>query len=82
MLFYSFKSLSHQRKLMVFHWSLSDYKSSQVPWTLLSILADLINAVVGMVSTRALISKSSSSCTNHFVIDANYNWHARHFHVL
>ena len=37
----------------VFHWSLRD-KSK----TLLSILADLNNAVVWMVSTRPLISKS------------------------
>ena len=45
---------------MVFHWSLSDCKSPQVSRTLLSILADLNNAVVCIVSTRPLISKSSS----------------------
>ena len=54
---------SHQRYLMVFHWSLSDSKSPQVSRTLLSILADLNNAVVSTVSTRPLISKSSSLCT-------------------
>ena len=31
---------------MVFHWSLCDGKSPQVSWTLLSILADLNNAIV------------------------------------
>ena len=36
---------------MVFHWSLSDKKSPQVSRTLLSILSDLKNAVVWMVST-------------------------------
>ena len=58
-------SFSHQ--LIAFHWSLSDSKSPQISRTLLSILGDLNNAVVGMVSTRPLISKSSSPCTNHLV---------------
>ena len=57
-------SFSHQRKLMVFHWSLSDSKSPQVSRCLLSILADLNNAVVWTVSTRLVISKSSSPCIN------------------
>ena len=48
---------------MVFPWSLSDSKSPQVSRTLLSILADLNNAVVWMVSTHSLISKSSSPFT-------------------
>ena len=52
---------------MVFHWSLSDNMSSQVSRTLLSILADLNNAVVWMVSTRALISSSSSPFTDSLV---------------
>ena len=52
---------------MVFHWSLSDSKSPQVSMTLLNILADLNNAVVWMVSTRYVISKSSSPCTNPLV---------------
>ena len=60
-------SFSHQRLLMVSHWSLSDNKSPQVSRTLLSILADLNNAVVWMVSTRPVISKSSSLCTNPLV---------------
>ena len=51
---------------MVFHWSLSD-KFPEVSWTLLSILADLINTVVWMVSTRPLISKPSSLFTNSLV---------------
>ena len=48
---------------MVFHLSLSDSKSSQVSRTLLSILADLNNAVAWMVPASALISKSSSLLT-------------------
>ena len=59
---------------MLFHWSLSDSKSPQVSWTLLSILADfflflvdLNNTVVWMVSTRPVISKSSSPCINPLV---------------
>ena len=52
---------------MVFHWSLSDNKSSHVSWALLNILADLNNAVVWMVSTRFLISKFSSPRTNPLV---------------
>ena len=42
-------------------------ESLQVSGTLLSILADLNNALVWMVSTRRLISKSSSPCTNPLV---------------
>ena len=52
---------------MVFHGRLSDSKSPQVSKTLLSILADLKNAVVWIVSSRSLISKSSSSSTNPLV---------------
>ena len=37
---------------------------SSSPRTLLGILADLTNAVVWMVCTRPLISKSSTSCIN------------------
>ena len=48
---------------MVSNWSLSDSKS-QASRTLLSILANLNNAVVWMVSTCPLISKSSSPFTN------------------
>ena len=49
---------------MVSHWSWSDNNSPQVSRTLLSILADLNNAVVWMVSTCPVISMSSSPCTN------------------
>ena len=49
---------------MVFHCSLSDCKSLQISWTLLGILADLSNAVVWMVFTCPLISKSSILFTN------------------
>ena len=50
-----------------FHRSLNDSKSLQVSRTLLSILANLINALVWMVSTLPLISTSSSPGTNPFV---------------
>ena len=53
--------------MIVFHWSLSDSKSPRVPRTVLCILADLNNAVVWMMSTRPLIFKSSSPCTNPLV---------------
>ena len=49
---------------MVSHWNLKDSKYPQVYRTLLSILADINNAVVWVVSTRPLISKFSSPCTN------------------
>ena len=52
---------------MVSLWSLSESKSPQVSSTLLSILVNLNNAVVLMLSTRLLISKSSSPCTNPLV---------------
>ena len=52
---------------MVFHWSLSDNKSPQVSRTLLSILANVSNAVIWIVSTRPIISKSSTSFTNFLV---------------
>ena len=41
---------------MDFHWSLSDSKSPQVSRTLLSILVDLNNAVVRIVSVRLPLS--------------------------
>ena len=52
---------------MVFHWRLSDIKSSQVSRTLLSILAVFNNAFVWMVSTRPPTSKSSSPFYNPLV---------------
>ena len=52
---------------MVSYWSLSDSKSPQVSRTPLSVLADLNNAVLWIVSTRLLISKLSSSCINPLV---------------
>ena len=48
---------------MIFHWSLSDWKSPQLSRTFLSIQGDLYNAVVWMVSARPLISKYSSPLT-------------------
>ena len=52
---------------MVFHWRLSDSKSPQVSWTLLSILAVFNNAVILMVSTRPLSSKFSWPFNNSLV---------------
>ena len=56
---------------MVFHWSLNDSKSPQVPRTLLSILVVLSNAVVWIVSTRPPISKSSRPFNNPLVTVPN-----------
>ena len=50
----------HHCLLMVIHWSLSDSKSPQVSRTFLSILVDLNNTVVLMLSARSLIFNSSS----------------------
>ena len=49
---------------MAFPGCLTDCKATKVSRTLLSILVDLNNAVVWTVSTRLVISKSSSPCTN------------------
>ena len=51
---------------MAIHWIQRDSKSPQVSRTF-SILSDLNNAVVCIVSTRPLISISSSPCTNPLV---------------
>ena len=45
---------------MVFHWILSDSKSPRVSRTLLSIQADLHNAIVWIVSIRPPISNTCS----------------------
>ena len=49
---------------MVFYRNLSDSKSHQVSWTLLSIWADPNNAFVWMVSTYELISNSFTPFAN------------------
>ena len=56
---------------MVFHWSLSDSKSHQVSGTRLRILVVFSNAVVWIVSTRPLTSKSSRRFNNPLVIVPN-----------
>ena len=66
-LFVFCESFSHHHELIVSQWSLSDNTSPLGSRTLLGILADLNNAVVWMFSTRPLISKSSSPCTNHLL---------------
>ena len=65
--YYSLESFSHQRQLIVFHWSLSDSKYLQVFRIHLCILAEL-NTVIWMVSTRLLISMSSNIFTNPLVM--------------
>ena len=52
---------------MVFHWSLSKSKSPSVSKTRFSILADLNNVVVRMVSTLRFISKSTNPFIYHLV---------------
>ena len=79
---YSLLSFSHQRQPMVPHWSLSDSKSPQVSRTHPHILADLNNAVVWIVSTRPLISKSSTvPLLIPWWLYQEHNWYNRHFHV-
>ena len=56
---------------MVFHGSLSDSWSPQVSRTRLSILAVLSNAVIWIVSTRPLTSKSSRPINNPVVTVPN-----------
>ena len=58
---------SHQCLLEIFPWSLRDSKYPQVSQTLLSILADLYNSIVRMVSFHRFISKSSLPYTNPLV---------------
>ena len=65
--YYLHWNFSHQCQLMVFHWSLSDSKSTQVSRILLSILAVLNNVVARMVSTRLPTSKFSSPFSNPLV---------------
>ena len=52
---------------MVFYKRFSDSKSPQVSRTLLSIVAVLNNAVVGMVSSRPPTSKSPRPFNKHLV---------------
>ena len=73
-LYYDFflaETFSLQCQLMVFDWNQSGSKFPKVSGTLLSILADLNNGVVRMVSTRPLISKWSSLRTKHLLTVPN-----------
>ena len=94
--FYSFESSSHQHELMVFYWSLSDSKSRQVSRTLLSILADLNNAVIWMSplmllcpSTNPLVTVPREPITigitvtfmfHSFFSSRARSWYLSHFH--
>ena len=66
---------------MVFHWSLSDTKSPHVFRTLLSIIADLNNAIVWIVCTCPLISMSSSPFVNALANVPRAQITIYHFHV-
>ena len=61
--------------------SLSDSKSPHVSKTLLTILTDLNNAIVWMVSTHPVDFKSSNQSFGDFTKSTNYNWYNRHFHI-
>ena len=61
---YSFSEFFSTALTDGFHWSLRDSKSHQISRTLLSILADLNNAVVWIISTCPLISKCFTPLTN------------------
>ena len=67
----------------IFRWCLSDSKSAQITRTLLSILADFINAVVWMVSVLVLISNFSSLFFLPWDVRTppNYKWYYHHCHV-
>ena len=60
---FSFESFSHQRQLMIFHWSQNDSKSHQVSRTLLSILANFNNAVV----CSLLLTLNMGSYASHII---------------
>ena len=70
---FTLASFSHQCELVSFYWSLSDCHSPQVSRTLLSILADLNNALFGIVSACPPFSNSSSPLTKplRIVLSAN-----------
>ena len=69
---------------MVFHWSLCGNKFLKVSRTLFSILADLSNSVVGIVTTCSLNSKSSSLCTNgnYYYYYYYYNYYYYYYYSL
>ena len=66
---------------MASHRSSSNSQSPQVSRILLSILADLNNAVVWMVSTHPLFSSGTSCPWTNCTKSTNYNWYHSYFHV-
>ena len=64
LLFYSLLVFTAASAILVFYWSLNDYKFHKFSRTLLSFLAYLNNAVVCMMSTLLLISYSSNLFSN------------------
>ena len=81
--FFLFENFSHQRQPMVSHWSLSDSKSPQVSWTLLSILTDLNNALIRKVSNCHHFQVFLSFCHSFFdwSKSTHYYWYHRYLHV-
>ena len=58
--YYFFAIFSHSGLQTVFYWRLCNNKSPQVSWTFLSILTNLNNPVIWMISYRPPNSNSSS----------------------
>ena len=80
--YYYRESFLHKHTLMVFHMSLFDSNSNQVTRTLLSISADLNNAVVWIVSARPPSSISFSPFTNSLGIVLTHQLHILIFLLL
>ena len=83
--FLTLTSFSHQRKLMVFDWSLWQLVTSSLRDSLLSILLDFNNAVVCMVSARSPIPNPFNPLSKAFgdcIKRANYNWSSCHPYVI
>ena len=70
---------------MVFHWSLSDSKFSQVFRSLLGILTDLINAAfkngrdssTNLLFLQSFFSQDFGDCSK----NTSYNWYHHYLHV-
>ena len=75
-------SFSHQRFLVDFHLGLSDKKSRKVSRTRLSILVDLSNAVIWIVSVRSPISNSSSPLNCSFSLKCADRFYLEHFQTF
>ena len=74
---YSFESFSHQRELIVFHWSLSDSKSQYSCWSQQRCSLDSLHSSSYFQVLKSLY-QPFRDCTE----CPNYNWYHRHFVVL